>query len=303
MVRKFMLLMLSLCLCANLGFSASQGTSGAQFLKITSAPRPSGMGGAFTAVSGDINSIAFNPAGLASLEKKDAILVQNNWLQDITNQFVAFGLPIKDFGTLGIAVNMLTIKDIKKYDNTATAQGTYGANDMAITLGYAKAVSEKLSLGLNAKSISSKIDDQTASAMAADVGTLYKASSKLDLALAAQNIGSSMKFIAEGDPLPLTIKLGGAYKPSEKLVLALDINSPNDSDLYFAVGGEYSISAGEKLVFPVRVGYRTGMQTGGLSGLGTGLGIMYNSVFGVDLAWNPGGDLGDAMKFGLRFCF
>ena len=303
MVRKCLSAVVVLLLMTSLSFSASKGTSGAQFLKLIPDPRAAALGGTYTAVGGDISSILFNPAGLSTLMRPEAVLVQNNWIQDITNQYVAFGMPTKSAGTFGIAVDMVNVKDISKYDNNAVAQGKYEATDMAVTLAYAKSLSRKFGVGLNLKSISSKIDDQSASALAADVGAIYKASRQLDLGLSAQNIGGQIKFINEGDPLPLTVKLGGAYKPNNKMLLALDINSPNDSDLYVSLGAEYRIPAGQKLQFPIRVGYRTGMETGGLSGLGTGVGILYNKTFGVDLAWTPEGDLGDSMKFGLRFIF
>ena len=303
MVRKCISLLTVLFLMTSLGFSASKGTSGAQFLKIVPAPRAAALGGAYTAIGGDIDSILFNPAGLSTLQKKEAVLVQNNWIQDISNQYVAFGLPTRKAGTFGLAVDMVNVKDINKYDNNAVAQGKYEASDMAVTLAYAKSLSRKLGIGVSVKSISSKIDDQSASALAGDVGAVYKASRKFDIGLSAQNIGGQIKYINEGDPLPLTIRLGGAYKPNNKMLFALDVNSPNDSDLYAAVGAEYCIPAGQKLVFPVRVGYRTGMEAGGLAGLGTGLGILYNKTFGVDLAWTPEGDLGDSMKFGIKFIF
>ena len=303
MKRKLILTAMVFSLCISSSYSASKGTSGAQFLKVIAAPRVAALAGTYAAVNDDVNSIVCNPAGLAGLQKKEVVLVQNNWIQDIANQYFAYGMPIGKAGTLGVSVIMLSVKDINKVNNSAVAQGTYGTADTAVSLAYAAKLGEKLSVGLNAKSISSKIDDVSASAMAADIGGQYKASEKLNIGLVAENVGTELKFIAEGDPLPMLIKLGGAYTVAGTFLLALDVNSPNDGDVYVGVGSEYCIAAGEKLVFPVRVGYRTGMETGGLSGLGTGAGILYNNLFGVDFAWTPVGDLGDSVKFGLRFIF
>ena len=40
------------------------GTAGAAFLKIEGGSRPAGLGGAFTGLANDINTIFWNPAGL-----------------------------------------------------------------------------------------------------------------------------------------------------------------------------------------------------------------------------------------------
>jgi hypothetical protein len=164
-------------------------------------------------------------------------------------------------------------------------------------------LSNNFSFGLNVKTINQKIDDQTASGMAADAGFLFKSSPKLDLGVSVLNMGSGIKFINEADPLPTTVRTGACYKPIEKLKLGVDASKPNDADANFGIGAEYCVKAGEKLVFPVRAGYRTGYETEQLSGLAAGVGVMYNNVLGFDFAWAPMGILGDTMKFGLSFKF
>ncbi|MCB4792827.1 MAG: hypothetical protein LHV68_13240 [Elusimicrobia bacterium] len=129
------------------------------------------------------------------------------------------------------------------------------------------------------------------------------ATDKVDIGLAIQNLGTKIKFIDEADFLPMTVKAGGVYKLNSDLTLGADINYPNDSDIYVSAGAEYTVKSGERLEFPIRAGYRTGMQAGGLSGLGTGLGMLYNKTLGINLAWTPEGDLGDSLKFGLDIKF
>lgn len=305
MCRKLMLVMMVMCLAITLSFAASKGTSGAAFLKVITAPRAAALGGTYAAFSGDVNSIAFNPAGLAFLKKKEVVFVQNSWIQDIINQYIAFGMPLNNFGALGLGINMLSVKDMTRVASNGVADGTtFNSSDMAVTLTCAKTMGEKLNMGLNIKMISCSIEDESASAYAVDLGGLYAASEKLDLGLAIQNLGTQLKFIDEGDPLPMTIKLGCAYKPSDKLLAGIDINSPNDSDLSVSIGGEYCLSGGEKLMLPIRVGYKTGLaDAGSMAGLGAGLGILYNDMLGIDFTWTPMGDLGDSMKFGLRLKF
>ncbi|MBN1622370.1 MAG: PorV/PorQ family protein [Endomicrobiales bacterium] len=303
MFKKFLVVAMAVCMATTLTFAASKGTSGAQFLKIIAAPRPAAMGGAYAAMSDDVNSIVFNPSGLAFLKKKEAVLVQNSWIQDISNQYLAFGMPTENMGTFGLSVIMLSITDIDHRDNLANDLGSYDARDMAVSLAYARCLNEQWGVGLNAKIIQSKIEDESASAFAVDIGGLYKVSERVDLGLVIQNLGTEVKFISEGDPLPMTVRLGGGYTPINDLLLGLDVVYPNDSDIYASIGGEYNLKVIEKFEFPIRAGYRSGMETGGLSGLNAGLGVLYNNFLGVDFTWTPVGDLGDSMKFGLRLKF
>ncbi|MCB4791595.1 MAG: PorV/PorQ family protein [Elusimicrobia bacterium] len=303
MFKKLCLSIMVLSISAVFSFSASKGTSGAQFLKIVTAPRPAALGGTFAGFSGDVNCMAVNPAGLSTLDMKEASLNQNNWMEGISNQYIAFGMPVNNDSALGVNVTMLSVKDITRTDTSGNTNGTYDASDLAVGIAYARKVAESLSLGLNAKMINSKIENENASAYGVDIGGLYKANEKVDIGLCVQNLGTKMKFIDEADSLPMIVKAGGAYKMNSELTLGADINYPNDSDIYLSAGAEYYIKSGDKLEFPIRAGYRTGMQTGGLSGLGTGLGVLYNKTLGINLAWTPEGDLGDSVKFGLDIKF
>ncbi len=60
MIKKIILLQ---CLLFNLAFS--QGTNSFNFLQMNIGSRAQGMGNAFTAIPGDVNSIYFNPANVA----------------------------------------------------------------------------------------------------------------------------------------------------------------------------------------------------------------------------------------------
>lgn len=262
------------------------------------------MGGAYTAVCNDVNSIAFNPAGLGFLESTEVELVQNNWIQDISNQYAAVAIPLKAFGTLGLEVTMLSVNGMVRTDNQGNTDGTkFQSSDMSSSLAYAKTFSGAFSAGFKLKMLNENIDNIQASGCAADVGILFRTSSSFDIGIAEQNIGSGIKFISESDPLPTTVKAGIAYRPIDNMVCAFDVNQTNDSDTYECVGAEYVIVCDRKLTFPIRLGYRTGYDTGDLSGFSAGAGVFYNNLLSVDIAWAPMGILGDSMQFGLGIKF
>jgi len=49
------------------------GTTAGEFLKIGVGSRATAMGGAFVAVSNDVSSLYWNPAGIAKLEKNEIL--------------------------------------------------------------------------------------------------------------------------------------------------------------------------------------------------------------------------------------
>ena len=60
------------------------GTTSAQFLKIGADARGSSMGNAFTAMAGGISSMYWNPAGMTSIRKMEAVFLNSDWIAGIT---------------------------------------------------------------------------------------------------------------------------------------------------------------------------------------------------------------------------
>lgn len=307
MRRGWGILLAILLMCSLVGtaFASSKvGTSGAQFLKVGVGGRATAMGGVYTGVADDVSALYWNPGGLGGLKNTEVIYTYNKWFQDITHHFVGAATPTS-VGVFGLGVTMLGMDDLEKRTaDVETPEGTFKAQDMAIAVSYGKAITESLMLGGTVKMLSSKIDDESASGVAADLGALMKTGVEgLNVGLAITNLGGEYKFIDEGDPLPMMIKLGAGYKVlNDALTLAADVIYPNDNDVLFGAGMEYAIKFGEGGALALRTGYKTGVDTGGLSGLGAGIGISYQ-MFGFDFAWTPYGDLGDAMRGSLSLKF
>jgi len=275
------------------------GTTSAAFLKIVPAARPAAMGGTYAGIGDDVNSIVSNPAGLALISNKEVSVTQISWIESITYQHVAIGLPLS-FGVIGIGVNSLSITGMER---RIAADDNYidlfAANDMAMGLSYAKKIGNKMSMGINLKSISSTIDGVSAGAMGIDIGGLYMVNDKMNIGLAVQNLGTKMKFVTEEFPLPQMIKLGLGFKVKDNFVLGLDLNSPNSGKAGASLGGEYVVKFGKTMSLPIRVGYVTGID---LASISYGIGFSMDS-FGVDITMAPYGDFGNTMRAGLKFAF
>ena len=142
----------------------------------------------------------------------------------------------------------------------------------------------------------------------------------MSVGLSIQNLGASQKFKNESDPLPLTIKLGAAYRLGQDwavsgvrvgeerktgLLLALDVNAPRDDDPSGRLGAEFTHGWSENTVTSVRGGYETGRQRqieGMGSGVTAGAGVTYK-FFTFDFAWVPYGNLGNTFRYSIKLRF
>lgn len=298
-------LLLSHSLCFAFMSKKDRGTAGAQFLKIGAGARAVGMGEAFSGIADDVSSIYWNPAGLSNLEKPVLEAMYSEWFQGMNYQFMAFAYP-SSVGTFGMSLSGFNVSNIeKRTEDTAEPLAEFGAQDAAYSIAYGRKVIENVSAGVNVKIIRQQIDDESAASFGADIGAFYKTPvDKLTCGLVVQNIGSEVKFIDEGDPLPVKIKLGFGYRLlADKLTVGLDVNAPNDNLLYASAGAEYTSKIIYDLSGSVRAGYKTGQETGGnIDGLATGAGLGYKN-FNLNFAWVPYGDLGNTFRYSLAVKF
>ncbi|MEW6609063.1 MAG: PorV/PorQ family protein [bacterium] len=215
------------------------------------------MGETFVAIADDINAIYWNPAGLANIQNRQATFMYADWLEEITYNYLAYIHPQQIMG--GIMGGGLTLLDSGSIDRTIDGTGKigdYDAKDIALSVAYAKKLTENCNLGASIKYIQMKIDNEKSTGIALDIGCLYKPTvENLTIGATIQNLGPKLKaFISEKDALPLNIKVGGAYKLLDNaLTLGLDVNFPSDNDTNFNLGAEYWI----KEIVALRAGYRT----------------------------------------------
>lgn len=304
-VRRFAaecLLGISLLLTGSLAFAQET----AEFLTIPVGARPVGMGGAFTAIADDINALAWNPGGLASLSSRELGGMHAAMVGNTSFEFFGYAQPLKH-GTLGADFRTLNQGAIDGRDQNAHPTGTFSADDQAFDLGYGARFSERLSLGGAVRYIRSSIADTSADTYALDIGTLYALApvgpGRPVVGLAVQNLGPGMRFLDERSPLPLTFASGIGYRLPEGLTLAIDYRRfPYSKTSEFSVGTELSVLPS----FTLRSGF--GASTGSPSGtsplrnLSGGFGVR---PFGCSLDYSitPFADIGFTHRFSLGVKF
>lgn len=279
--------------------------SGASFLKIGTGARPAALGGAYTAIAGDVDAMYYNPSGLAQLSRREIGATHAEWLLGTRFDFIGFAQPTAH-GTFGLGVTRLASGGQEGRDGNRQATGGFEAADTAYTLSYSRKLPDRRSssAGANLKLLRSEIGGYSAQTVAVDLGVQHRLSDKpLSLGAAVLNIGQGMKFMEQRDPLPLTLSIGGAYRIAGPLNVAVDVSREiHDQRTDIGIGTEYALLPS----FALRMGYasqHTGRAgdsgaLGTFGGLGAGLGISRKS-YRIDYTFIPLGDLGSVQRLSL----
>jgi len=289
--------------CTAKKINENAGTRGAQLLKIGVGAKAVGMGESHVAAADDVYASYWNPAGLTHVETSQIGFMHNEWFEDIRYEFLGYVQPIGDFGTLAGSVSYVSMGELDKTDVAGNEIGQFHPYDILLGLSFGKRLNNAISVGVNAKFLQEKIDEEKAQAFAVDIGGLYFLSNnRLILGANIQHLGTKMKFIEESFSLPLNLKLGAAYRLIDSaLTLTTDANWPADNDLNVGLGAEYKIMG----MFNLRAGYRYtvgGNDLGTASGLRAGLGFEIRD-YKLDYAFVPYGDLGQAHRISLLASF
>src|SRR6185312_5189027 len=105
---------------------------------------------------------------------------------------------------------------------------------------YGQTIGEKASVGMTGKLINAQIDDVSANAYAADFGGMYRVNEKLNLGATLTNLGTQLKFIEEGDSLPMEFHAGAAYEPDPRYLLSAEGVVPKSGMSSIRMGGQWS---------------------------------------------------------------
>ena len=277
------------------------GITGFNFLKVTVGARPSALGGAYTATTGDLEASPFNPAGVYGIRQRAGVVALASYLVDTEAGYISIALP-NDRRIWAASVNYFTYGTLQKTNADGVAEGTFGAFDIAATITTAQRMwKRRIVVGASVKSIYSSIGDYTSDAYAVDLGVITPGPiAGMKLGASISNLGSVRSGYTDGykDSLPAVFRTGFSHRLAHAPLLILaDINFPNDGPHYFAFGAELKI--GNKLF--LRPGYslqQTGSQGDESLGLTAGAGMELQR-YRVDYAFASYPSLGDVHRLSV----
>ena len=314
MLNRKKLSFLFLFLITQYAFLNAQSLTTYNFLKLDVDARSSSMAGSFVSMENDANIIFYNPAGLSTITNNKASVGFFKYLLDINSGNVAYTQKYKDYGYFGIGIRYINYGTFDKYDEDLNEQGTFGANDIAISLGYANKYKERFNFGANLKYIYSKYDEYGSSALAVDAGALVQIPEEMmSVGISILNAGTQISsYIDTREKLPLDIRFG-ITKRLEHLPLTFNIGLCRLGDDYdkfgtrfknVIIGGEFNINE----YVDLRLGYnnqqRQDLKTGssiGLAGFSAGLGIKYEEKYFLDYSFNSLGKIGSTHRINIGF--
>jgi hypothetical protein len=178
-----------------------QGTRGANFLEIGVGARGIGLAGAVAGITEGPTSWYWNPAGVASMEHFGISASKQDLYTDldITHNYIALAMPVLG-GVAGVHFTSLTSGDLERTteDNPfgdPVVGRTFSWSSMAVGVGYARRLSDRLDVGVSAKYIGEGITDARISWIGVDVGTQFRTGIYgLTLGAAVANIGPSSQY-------------------------------------------------------------------------------------------------------------
>lgn len=265
-------------------FAKGAGSSAVPTLMQPVSAKVAGMGEAYTAVSGEVVSMHYNPAGLSSMEGVEITTMYQRGLDEDNFANVLFGKGFP-FGAVGMSILYYDTGKIEMYDTNGNEINKVGQRDIIVTVGVGIPLyKERLGIGVNLKGISSEIFGETASAVAMDAGVQYRGLMKgIDLGFAVQNVGSKLKYVSKGDDLPMIVRFGAVYKVgSETNRVRTSIDVPyyvNEEETRGSIGIEYIYDS----LFAIRGGYKIKSSSDDEQGINAGIGFIWKS-FSIDYA-------------------
>jgi len=298
---------------------ATVGTTGADFLKYIPTARASAMGGAAVASSPEgAESLYWNPAINAKYWNNEIITSYIKWWDNVEYGYIGMA-----FGKIGINVTFLQMDEFVVTDAEGNeTKESFIPRDLAAGISYSfPMLREDLSFGIMAKYIRRELED-AANAFAIDVTALYNMPTIKGLKVAASidNMGSKIDFGGTKDQLPLTFRMGAAYRPAflPGLTAAIDLLKPIDDSMNLPYGvefypielfswftmsdAEYRTPAGlAEDIIAIRIGH-DGSLMDLFDGLSAGFGIKLSRLK-FDYAFKPYSDINDAHRISLIFLF
>jgi len=307
------------------------GTAGALELLIPMGARGVAMGGSVMAQSTGTEAWFWNPACAANVEGSEVSFSHRQYIADIGLDRVAFAHNAGGLGIIGLTATVLSTTD-ELVRTTSQPEGTgetWAASFVIVGASYARALTDRVSLGMNGQYISETIFNESAQGVAFDFGFTYRPTwDGLTLGVVVKNYGPSMKFdgpdfdqpIEDGEgaggrdgrtqsasfELPSFIQFGVAWdawtRNNQQLRLSGSFQSNNFTEDEYRVGSEWSIS---NQLF-LRGGYVASSLDQYMYGFSAGAGLRLpigDREARLDYAWADAGVFDGNHLFTLTFGF
>jgi hypothetical protein len=311
------------------------GTTFGSFLLIEPSARIAAMGNAGVTVSDGIDAVYYNPAAIGRIEGGALHFTHAAWFADIGFEYAAASLPLGTWGSGFASVTALRSGDmaVRTVGQPLGTGELFSVTDVAVTLGYGRAVTDRFSMGIVGSYVQETIWHSSASTMVLGFGTLYQISDHgLHIGASLSNFGTDAAFSGrdlrisyDGDPsrngdngvlpaeqftgdfaVPVLFRVGLgmplALGDGNVLRLAVDASHPSDNTESMSAGAEFLY----RRAFALRWGWQNAFQQDTETGLTLGAGFRSTrerNGYHVDYGWADQGRLGNSHRFSFGLAF
>ena len=221
------------------------GTASGVQLLIPVGARYIALGGAASAVATGVESIFWNPAGLADITGSQAMFSYMPYIADINVTYGAVGINAGQLGTFAVSMKALDIGaiDVTTSDMPDGTGETFTPNFFTLTASYARKLTDRVKVGVNLNMINERFGRVSANGMGVDVGIQYKdlgGIEGLTTGIAVKNVGGQLKYGGSG----LYREANDANADKTRSFLKIDAAS-FDLPSTFEIGLAYTRTVGE----------------------------------------------------------
>jgi len=307
---KKLLLVWTILICSTpAGFAKSGANSGGILLRMPIDARNVSLGNSGAGVAGFANCLENNPASLAYLNRLNLSMSHISVLSDLQMNSLLYSEPFGQNKAFSFFAKMLRSDEIQRTEfidfDRYSITGTFDIKDVAAGISFAHKSANPIevfgksltaSYGVTLKYLKSEIAEFKADAFAADAGIFFQnILSPFSFGVSILNCGNKLKYISEGDKLPLTLKTGFAYCNTEvsPLMVCGDLILLRNAPVEFTLGIDYQLSR----YFSLRTGFdsRNDIDVGLSAGFGISMPLnnKKSSLMNFEYAYKPYGDIGD----------
>ncbi len=298
------------------------GTAGLQFLKLGIDARAIGMGEAYTAVTDDISSVYWNPAGLAIKSQNQFLFSHTEWLAGIRYEYFAAS-KITGLGTFALSAAALHMgwMEVTTEELFGPTGEKFTCSDFSVGLSYASMFTDKFSFGFTTKYLREDLDEYGVNGVSVDIGSLYNTGWRnITIGMSLRNFGPNLQYKLNDDsdnqidedpfdlldndgdglidedreelpfkiPMNFSLGISGDLLRSEGQALLASAQLDNCIDRMetYNLGFEYKLGT-----FKIRSGYQFNYDAAGLSaGFGWTVPTSF-AVIDIDYAYTDMNDL------------
>lgn len=235
------------------GDVARKGTTGADQLFVPVGARSIATSGAFVASVMGTESIYYNPAGLSRSHSSEAMFSYMNYIADINVSYVGVSGYLGELGSVGFFMKTFDIGDIEQttIDNPDGTGIFYSPSFYTMGITYSKEITDRVSVGINAKIISESIMNTSTSGFAIDFGVQYAFTKDFHIGVVVNNIGGNMSY--DGQDLQVNTAVPDSYPNS-------DLGAYNVVTEEFQIPSYYELS----LAYKFNLDAANGLAVGGV---------------------------------------